>query len=765
MKKIRLLFLSLFIIGFISTQTLVADTFTSTGTHSGSVSTAGVVTGGALWTTGSTWDKGTVPGTTDNVVIANGDLVVGPSASTNVVSLTVKTGGMLCQKADLPSNTTTPGTFTLEAGSYWYAAYSSATKVPGGYLTYNIDPASNWVITSIASSTLINAAPALYGNLTVYKGGSILVGLTGLTNPLTSDNIYIQGNLTIDDGSATSAVKGTNTKSDPSNIIHVGRNVYIKTGILSGVDAVVQNTSCTYNIDGDVKVGDSTTASGLAALAPVSAADAGYQRTGIFNINGNLRYINGAKFEAGTNGTSTNVLESGAINLKGNLFTDGSAVIANNTPGTFVVSFIGTGSQTITLGVPLAFSPATLFTLKISKSSNDVTLNSAATITGKLNLTSGNLVLSGKALSATTISGGSASSHIVFDNAGTGSVALNVPAGTSALLLPVGTAAYYTPLTLQYGVAPTAGVITLSKVTPDMIGSDVTTTPPNDGVYPILRRSDQYWSFSNTASGSSYTLSIDGSSSQTGIDNSPNLRVIHSADGLTFDLIGTHHNGSGSTGIRDIIPDGTSGRFYLAGQSDGENPLPVELSTFTASNYGRTIQLNWSTKTEKNSDKFEIQRSSVGNLNWAVAGSVKAAVLSNSPKNYSYSDTKLQSGKYQYRLKMIDNDGQFSYSNVEAAEVAVPKDFALSQNYPNPFNPSTKIDYQVPVDAKVIMEVYNIAGQKVLELVNQEQSAGYYTVDFGASKLSSGVYVYRLAASDKATGNNFSSIKKMMLLK
>ena len=96
---------------------------------------------------------------------------------------------------------------------------------------------------------------------------------------------------------------------------------------------------------------------------------------------------------------------------------------------------------------------------------------------------------------------------------------------------------------------------------------------------------------------------------------------------------------------------------------------------------------------------------------------------------------------------------------------SIPKDFAVSQNYPNPFNPSTKIDYQVPVDAKVILDVYNIAGQKVVELVNQEQSAGYYTVDFGASKLSSGVYIYRLAASDKATGNNFSSIKKMMLLK
>ena len=93
------------------------------------------------------------------------------------------------------------------------------------------------------------------------------------------------------------------------------------------------------------------------------------------------------------------------------------------------------------------------------------------------------------------------------------------------------------------------------------------------------------------------------------------------------------------------------------------------------------------------------------------------------------------------------------------------KRLCSNQNYPNPFNPSTKIHYQVLVDAKVIMEVYNITGQNVVELVNQNMSAGYYTVDFGASKLSSGVYIYRLAATDLSTGTNFSSIKKMMLLK
>src|ERR1035437_8640026 len=132
----------------------------------------------------------------------------------------------------------------------------------------------------------------------------------------------------------------------------------------------------------------------------------------------------------------------------------------------------------------------------------------------------------------------------------------------------------------------------------------------------------------------------------------------------------------------DLVIDG-----IRVGNTWNDAPLPVELSSFTSNTNGRNVQLNWETKTEKNSDKFVIEKmnSSIGS-SWVNVGSVKAAVLSNSPKNYSYSDTKLQSGKYQYRLKMVDNDGSFSYSSIEAAEVAVPKDFAVSQNYPNPFN-------------------------------------------------------------------------------
>jgi Secretion system C-terminal sorting domain len=220
-----------------------------------------------------------------------------------------------------------------------------------------------------------------------------------------------------------------------------------------------------------------------------------------------------------------------------------------------------------------------------------------------------------------------------------------------------------------------------------------------------------------------------------------------------------------TTHLSGNITDSTQNIFTLA------NPtLPVELTSFISNVSGRQVNLNWETKTELNTRQFEIDRASLNTSGsasvWAAVGSVQAAGTSVSPKHYSFTEKNIQAGKYQYRLKMIDNDGSYKYSNLVETEIAVPKEFALSQNYPNPFNPTTKIDYQVPVDAKVILEVYSITGQKVVELVNENQQAGYYSVNFGSSsKLASGVYIYRILTTENATGKNFSSIKKMMLLK
>jgi hypothetical protein len=144
---------------------------------------------------------------------------------------------------------------------------------------------------------------------------------------------------------------------------------------------------------------------------------------------------------------------------------------------------------------------------------------------------------------------------------------------------------------------------------------------------------------------------------------------------------------------------------------------------------------------------------------------VKAAGSSLSSKQYSFADKNLQAGKYEYRLKMIDYDGSFKYSNIVETEVALPNNFDLSQNYPNPFNPSTKINYDLASDSKVTLEVYSISGERIALLINENQSAGFYSVNFMNKNISSGVYFYRIIAIDKITGNQFYSLRKMILLK
>jgi hypothetical protein len=102
------------------------------------------------------------------------------------------------------------------------------------------------------------------------------------------------------------------------------------------------------------------------------------------------------------------------------------------------------------------------------------------------------------------------------------------------------------------------------------------------------------------------------------------------------------------------------------------------------------------------------------------------------------------------------------------SDVNVPGTFTLSQNYPNPFNPSTKIDYTLPVDSRVKIELYNITGQKVANLVNKEQSVGYYSINVSANtfkNIASGVYIYKMTAIEKASGRSFVSSKKLMLMK
>ncbi len=189
-----------------------------------------------------------------------------------------------------------------------------------------------------------------------------------------------------------------------------------------------------------------------------------------------------------------------------------------------------------------------------------------------------------------------------------------------------------------------------------------------------------------------------------------------------------------------------------------QDVIPVELTSFAASVNGSSVNLNWSTATELNNSGFDIERKS-SSTSWTKIGFVAGHGTTSEAKHYSYSENNLSTGNYSYRLKQVDFDGTYEYSKTVEVEMVTPNNFELSQNYPNPFNPSTSIKFNMPEAGNVKLAVYNLLGQEVKTLVNGFRTAGTYTVNFDASNLSSGIYLYKIEM------NNFTQVRKMTLLK
>ncbi len=174
-------------------------------------------------------------------------------------------------------------------------------------------------------------------------------------------------------------------------------------------------------------------------------------------------------------------------------------------------------------------------------------------------------------------------------------------------------------------------------------------------------------------------------------------------------------------------------------------PIPVELSSFSASVIDGRVNLVWTTATEKNNRGFEIERKTAGS-GYSMIGFVEGNGTVSTPNHYSYIDKSDIRGIYIYRLKQVDFDGKFTYSNEITLDVPAASDFVLQQNYPNPFNPSTMIKYSVPNASNVKLILYDALGRQIKVLTNEYKEAGNYSYTLNADELSSGVYIVRLSA-------------------
>ena len=221
----------------------------------------------------------------------------------------------------------------------------------------------------------------------------------------------------------------------------------------------------------------------------------------------------------------------------------------------------------------------------------------------------------------------------------------------------------------------------------------------------------------------------------------------------------------------DFSPDGRTA--YVGCFGDNNYPmvqkfeapiLPVELTSFKITLIEKNkINLDWSTATEVNNLGFEIQRK-IKNSGWIPIAFKPGRGTTTEKQFYSHTDIcdNLNNEKILYRLKQIDLNGDFVFSETKEIVLTntnIPQKFFVTQNYPNPFNPITKISWQSPVSGWQTLIVYDVLGNEVATLANQEKPAGNYEVEFDASHLSSGVYYYQLRTGE------FVETKKMILLR
>jgi hypothetical protein len=257
---------------------------------------------------------------------------------------------------------------------------------------------------------------------------------------------------------------------------------------------------------------------------------------------------------------------------------------------------------------------------------------------------------------------------------------------------------------------------------------------------------------------------LDGNLSANRAEISYTIANLNIADGQTFWIRWVDFN---LTGISST-DDGLS----IDDFSIDQTALPVELVFFTGSLIKNLIQLKWQTATEVDNYGFEIERSrakldsKADPLNFENIAFVKGNGNSNSIKNYLYEDnTFSEYGKYFYRLKQIDNDGDFSYSKIIEVNISPPHDFSLEQNHPNPFNPATKIAYSIPGENSVngvyhvTLKIYNVLGNELATLINENKVPGRYETEFDGTNFPSGVYYYKLQMGSRI------EVRKMLLLK
>ncbi len=402
-------------------------------------------------------------------------------------------------------------------------------------------------------------------------------------------------------------------------------------------------------------------------------------------------------------------------------------------PGSGTVTFNGaSGTQDINNATPATFN-----NLRVNKPAGEVMNHSQIVVNGSLVLTDGTLHLGGyplelgPAATLTESAGNTVNSGIIW--------------ATRTLTGPNGV-----------NVGGLGFVITSA--------ADLGETTINRRWFPFSSGSNQgirrsYTVIPTNNAGLDATIVFTYDDSELGDLVESELTLFCTTDdGTTWTMMGgaldTDQNTLTLSGV-DHLSTWTAGSV--------SSPLPVQITSLSAEVNRFATVLRWSTATEVQNEGFQIERRfmtpDLSAAEWSVVGFAEGKGTSTAPIEYTFHDRVTRAGRYAYRLKQIDRDGSFQYSQEVEIVVLAPTAFALHHNYPNPFNPSTTIEYELPEELPVRLAVYDNLGREVKILVDGIQQPGYYRAIFDAVGYASGLYYCRLETKEQ------THVARMLLMK
>jgi autotransporter-associated beta strand protein len=570
---------------------------------------------------------------------------------------------------------------------------------------------------SFTGDVQINNGEFWVGTNGTMGSGTIKVGNTSTTNTtklyMSNSGVTVSRSIIVGSGNASTRYIG-GVQSSGSSTFSGNVDLSAQTSNATNFDVLTSGTSIEFSgIISGTNSGANKIGSGIAIFAAANTY------TGAKNINGGKLTIQGS----GTAGTGA-LTSASAATLESSVSLANSSITVNGTYN--ITDNITVNDLTINSGATLSSTHGKTSTIP---SGYALTLNKQSY------WGTANIILAGTATMTE-----SATNYVITNSTGT----LTRTVGASQVTFPIGLdASNYNPVKITNSGTSRAFAV-YAKSTPS--------TATYNGNYVNC-----FWNITPNDGGVVGTLVFQWNSTQHGtgfVYNDPTLHIGRWTGTVWDPKLAT-------LGGSDPYTATATGFTAFSEFGVGSNgALPVELTSFNAAIRNGLVDLKWETATEVNNYGFEVERKTAS-ADWSKIGFVEGHNSTNSPKYYSYSDKPEGTGKIAYRLKQIDNDGQFEYSpEVEVLVDNLPNGFVLEQNYPNPFNPETSIRFALKEDTKATLKVYNSLGAEIATLFDGTAEAGrYYDVKFGGSELASGFYIYKLVAGE------YVSVKKMLLMK